>query len=210
LWLGIFGIALLNLFNVLRNIRESGLQSLSGFIATYGPDLFATSSVINQTLYEFGGSVYTVCLALQYIPSYFAYRYGATLLSGVMCLIPLGVFYTDADFYLYGKIAHQLTELGNTTVGASVYEDLYANFGWVSIVMAYLMGRLFFKIFKRNILPNRRYYLAQQFGLFYVLINLVRASFTEGIRASVWGYFFPLLILTIILRKSKGAGDIVH
>jgi len=206
LWLGLGGLVLLNLFNILRNIRESDLQSLSGFMVNYGGDLLA-ASVVQQTLYEFGGSVYTVCLALQYIPGYFDFRYGATLLSGAMCLIPLGVLYADGELYQYGKIAHQLTELGQTTVGASVYGDLYANFGWVSIIMAYWLGRVFFKLFKHDINPNRRYYLAQQFGLFYVLINLVRASFTEGIRASIWGYFFPLLILTVILRRSKLTGD---
>ena len=94
--------------------------------------------------------------------------------------------------------------VGATTVGASIFADFYGNFGFVGgIIGAGVIGvilvRLFYaKIDKLSIgYFNARYYI-----LFYALIHIARASFTEVIRTTAWGLLVMYVSSKIFLRRN--------
>lgn len=189
IWVGIGAFFLLALFYVLREIRTSDLTSLGSFAEVFKDKLVnSEQSILTQTLYEFGGSLYTVCLAIKYVPSPIGFKYGSTIISGILSIIPAGFIYQDWEIFQYGRLAHQLLNLADTTVGASVFADLYGNFGWIGGgISAFMLGLLLPKLLEKKnkrlscALVDARYYI-----LFYALIHLARASFTEVIRTAAW------------------------
>ncbi len=199
--LGFMAIWCLNLLKVLRNIRYGGLVTVGDFLTTYAADIFSLGGgVIEQTLYEFGGSFYTVCLGLKFVPEVIDYRYGTTILSGIIGIIPLGFLYNQSGIFTYGRIAEELMDLGNTTVGSSVMQDLYTNFGWTGgIIVAIVCGLIISKIFEvdKKGLESGLYWV-RYYTLFYAVIHIPRASFTEVIRTGIWGVAFLYLMYGLV------------
>lgn len=198
---------ILNFFTVLRKIRHSDMVSASDFIKTYGLSLFDFSNTIFETLNEFGTTFFTVCLAIMSIPKFFAYRYGTSILTGIISIIPFGFLYKNSVIYTYGRLTDLLNNYYGTHPGGSVFGDMYANFGLWGVPLFIFLGYFITSIVFRktnNIRKNSIFY----FTLFYSLFNLVRASFTEVIRTSVWGIFIPLIIyglLNNILKKRNSS-----
>ena len=190
------------LFVVLREIRQGNMVSLSVFITSYGLRLFDFSNTIFETLNEFGTSFYTVCLGFKGFPDLFPFRYGSTLLSGLIGVIPLGPLYTNSYIYRYGRVVEVVNTYFGTHPGGSIYEDMYTNFSYFAYILliffGYFTSNLIFKDSNDNRKKMIRYYI-----LFYALIHLCRASFTEVIRTSVWGLIIPLFIYKLISIRSK-------
>lgn len=205
LWVAGAGILFLNLFYVMREIRTDNLTSLGNVLSIYFEKLIdPETNIITQTLYEFGGSFYTVCLAIRYVPEYLPYRFGSTILSGIISIIPAGFLYQNSELFQHGRLAAHLMEIGKTTVGGSVYADLFGNFGLVGgAIFALVIGVLFAQLFNKK--SSRKttsgYFNASYFILFFALIHLTRASFTEVIRTGVWGLASLYLAYHLIVRK---------
>ncbi len=203
LLIGVVGYFMLLLFYILREIRTenlvSGIQLINLIIKMLG-----SNNILVQTLYEFGGSFYTVCLAFKYIPEFIPFKYGLTILSGIISIIPLGFIYQDMQIFTVGRLASELMDIGKTTVGASVFADLYGNFGIVGgLVFAAFFGLFLMKLFYlKQKKWTKGYFEARYYILFYVLIHLVRASFTEVIRTGVWG-LMALYISSLILTRRR-------
>lgn len=209
--LAVGGYLFLSLFYVLREIRENDLVSIGEFISVYSDMVFGIrTSILTQTLYEFGGSFYTVCLAVRYVPLSIGYKYGMTILSGIISIIPLGFLYQESRVFQDGRLASQLMQMGSTTVGGSAYADLYGNFGLIfGVVAAAVLGFAVYILFNRrgnvkygSCFENARYYI-----LFYALIHLARASFTEVIRTAVWGLAILYLAYNLKRRRRNEAAD---
>ncbi|GAB1475508.1 hypothetical protein MASR2M70_03400 [Bacillota bacterium] len=88
-------------------------------------------------------------------------------------------------------------------MGASIIGDLYGNFGWFSLIMAIIFGAITSKIFKFGNNEENRLYCAKYYSLFYILINLVRASFFEIFRPAFMVYFVPILIMWLLEKSNK-------
>lgn len=198
----LLSLIMLNFFVVLREIRQGNMVSFSVFFTTYGLRLFDFSNTIFETLNEFGTSFYTVCLGFKGFPDLFSYRYGSTLLSGVIGIIPLGPLYTNSYIYKYGRVVDIVNSYFRTHPGGSIYEDMYTNFSYFAYIILIAFGYLIYNLIFKDSYDNRkkmiRYYI-----LFYALIHLCRASFTEVIRTAVWGLFIPLFIYNIISIRTK-------
>ena len=202
--LGVAGYFLLTLFYVLREIRTDNLVSFTQLIQIFINAMSFDNNILVQTMYEFGGSFYTVCLAFKYIPQVISFKYGLTIISGLISIIPLGFLYQNSKLFTTGRLASELMSVGATTVGASIFADFYGNFGFVGgIIGAGVIGvilvRLFYaKIDKLSIgYFNARYYI-----LFYALIHIARASFTEVIRTTAWGLLVMYVSSKIFLRRN--------
>lgn len=206
IWLIAAAVILLNGFVVLRNIRTTSLVSAGDFFATYGKNLFVfNNNVLYQTLYEFGVSFYTVCLAIKNIPARLSFRFGATLISGGLTIIPVGFVYQEWDLYTFGRIAPKLMQLGRTSVGGSMIADAFGNFGWLGgIVFSFFIGVFFRKVltFKHNS-KDIGLQFAKYYTIFYACIHLVRASFSEIIRTIVWGVGVLYLVYYMFFKEDK-------
>ena len=205
LMLGIAGYFFLTLFYVLREIRTDSLVSLTQLINLYIDTFESKNNILIQTLYEFGSSFYTVCLAFKYMPDTLSFKYGLTIISGIVSIIPLGFLYSNSKIFTAGRLASELMGLGATTVGASIYADFYGNFGFVGgIVCAACLGLIVGKLFyieKTNF--SNDYYDARYFILFYALIHLARASFTEVIRTTTWGLLVLFILRVLFMRRAR-------
>lgn len=206
LWIVLIGYLFLNVFFVLREIRTDGLVSIDGFFSVYFDMLLMhENNILVQTLYEFGGSFYTVCLALKYIPGVVEYVGGFTLLSGIIAVVPLGFLYKESALFQKGRVATHLMEAGKTTVGGSLFQDLYANFGFLGgVILATIFGVVVSKLFNKGRKDgDEAYGFARYYILFYALIHLVRASFTEVIRTAVWALIVLYLVYNVTVSSPK-------
>lgn len=201
IWLLVGGYLALGIFYLLREIRTNQIMTLFDFISQFLKILFnSDTNILTQTLYEFGGSIYTVCLAQKFIPSIINYKLGKTILSGTIAIFPFGFLYQDSNLFKSGRLAAELMEAGKTTVGGSIYSDLYGNFGFIGgLAVAAIIGLLFHFLFNKKHKQNKtaNFINAKYYILFYALLHLVRASFTEVIRTSVWGITILLVIYNI-------------
>ena len=202
----VLSLIMLNFFVVLREIRQGNMVSLGVFISSYGLRLFDFSSTLFETLNEFGTSFYTVCLGFMGFPTLFSFRYGCTLLSGIMGIIPLGPLYYNSQIYRYGRVVDTVNSYYGTHPGGSIFEDMYTNFSYCAYIFLIVFGYCGYKLIFKDINDNRkkmiRYYI-----LFYALIHLCRSSFTEVIRTAVWGLFIPLFIYKLVSVKSKSVNS---
>ena len=203
LLMGIVVYFMLSLFYILREIRTENLVS-GGELINIFIKMLGSKNILVQTLYEFGGTFYTVCLAFKYIPEIIPFKCGFTIVSGLISIIPLGFLYQNTKIFTIGRLASELMNIGKTTVGASIFADLYGNFGIIGgIIFAGIFGVILEKIlYSEKRKWSKGYFEARYYILFYALIHLVRASFTEVIRTSVWG-LMSLFISSLILKRRK-------
>lgn len=193
---GLFAILLLNLLAAIRNIRAGNLTSLSDFFLNYGSEILS-ASVLIETLSEFGLSFFSVVNVINYIPYYFSYQYGMTfLLALLLCGLPVGSWFTD--LLEQASFSNIINKMDGTPVGASFIGDCYINFGWFSLGIGLLFGILCKKLLNMSKASSSRLECAKYYQLFYVFIILVRATFGEAVRASMWVYFVPLFILWVV------------
>lgn len=206
IFLCVTGYFMLLLFYVLREIRTDSLVSGVKLFQIILEKLGSNTNILLQTLYEFGGSFYTVCLGFKYMPQVIPFKYGLTIISGIISIIPLGFLYQNMKIFTVGRLGAELMKVGSTTVGTSIFADLYGNFGFIGgIIFSAFIGFILMKIFySKKDKFSKGYFEARYYILFYALIHIVRASFTEVIRTSVWGliilYISSLAFNKIIIK----------
>jgi hypothetical protein len=192
----------LNLFDIIRNYRYGGLSLILINISL--ASLFSPSFIF-QTLYEFGNTMLTVVYTLGCVPSILSFRYGATILSSLLNIIPLGFLYQTNTMYKFGYLSIEVMSYFKTTVGASIWQDLWGNFGFFSIFLIPFVGAGIHKIDRLDKSGNRLR-TAIKYSLLFVLVNLPRASITEITRPTVWITSSILLLYflySFILNKNS-------
>ncbi len=186
---------ILNLLAVLRDVRHSDLTSLGNFFTAYGKDILGKST-LTETLSEFGLTFFSVVHIFEYVPSFIPFQYGFSFIASIPSLLPIGWLF--GDLFSQASLSGQINPMAGAPVGASLLGDLYGNFGWFTIPIAIIAGLFISKIFKINNKGSSRMEIAKYYSLFYILINLVRASFFEVFRPSMMVYFIPLFIMLLI------------
>lgn len=193
-------IIMLNLFTTIREIRNNNLVSLESFFSEYSKSIFTfKSNFISQTLYEFGVSIYSVAYVISAIPSVTGFRYGMTFLRAILLIIPAGFLYQDWDFVKFAGISSIAEDYSGSAIGGAMLSDLYGNFGFLGgIIASFIIGLCFAQIFR--IRKGKQYQLenVRYFVLFYSLIHLARASFSEVFRTALWSLFIVYLIYWIL------------
>lgn len=192
---------MLNLLSVLRNIRRNDLTNVGNFIFNYGLDILFGISALYETLAEFGLSFFSVVHIFEYIPDYIPFQYGFSFVGSIPSILPIGWLF--GDFFFRVSISNIINSLAGAPVGASLIGDLYANFGWLAIPIAIIVGIYASRIFRIENRKKCRLECAQYYALFYILINLVRASFFEIFRSSIIVYFVPVFIMWVFSNRYK-------
>ena len=182
----------LNLIEIVRHNRYGGITSLGVFLSNNFLKLFDFSNTFDDVFTEFGISFYSVVVAVDNVPDkLLAFQYGKTFIYALMSIIPLGG-YLAGDF---SSPSDYINEKVDLPLGGTFFGDLYMNFGYTlgiafAFIIAFLIGKYFTSLSRKKNCISIVYY----FSSFYILINLVRATFYEVARPLVW-----ILVLVFVV-----------
>ncbi len=180
-------------FVALRNIRGGSMNI--DMLWTQLTTQSYSFDIILETMSEFGLSFFSLAAIIYHIPMNYPYIKGLSFYGSIPSLLPVGWLF--GDFFKVVSISRTINKFpGGYPVGATIAGDFYANFGNYAFVFIFIFGLLLSKIFNLSSREDRdfSYSSSVYFSLFYILINLVRASFFEVFRSSVYIYFAPIII----------------
>lgn len=196
-----FSLVLLNLFTVLRNIRLKELLTLNSFITNYLSEIFLNFDTLYETLAEFGLSFFSVVQLVQYVPEKIPFQWGSTILRSIPMILPIGWLFPD--FFSKASISGIVNPLFGNPVGATIIGDIYVNFSVFSPVIAVIIGYVVVKILRQRKHESNRLYVARYFSIFYIMINAVRATFSELFRSSLIVWLFPILLMWLLKNSTS-------
>lgn len=198
--LGFLAALFLNLMEIIMQIRQEKLVSLSEFMVKHGASLFKLDDLVYDVLMEFGISFFSVVLIIQYIPSLFPIQYGASFIKAIPSILPIGALF--GDFFVSAVPSEPICESAGLPVGSTIIGDFYANFTLYGLIGLFFFGLLLKKIFNEKRL-NDSFSKVLYYTHFFILINLVRSSFFEIFRPFVWCTVIPIVVYKIF-QKRKG------
>lgn len=189
------GSTMLNIFTIIRDIRTDSLTNIYTFITENIKNIFQYKDIIIETFSEFGLTFFSVANIFRFVPNELPFQKGLPFIYTLPSVLPVGWLF--GNLFSKASILEQTNQLINLPVGSSMLGDLYGNFSWFGIPVAFIFGLLIFKVFnsKKNFDSPARYY-----SMFYILINLVRANFFEIYRPLMYILFFPYLIDKLLNR----------
>jgi hypothetical protein len=190
------GVIFMNLIMQISAIRQSELVSPTVFFAEYGANLFSLD-FIYKIFAEFGISFITVVIALKNIPLIIPFQKGFSFIGAIPSIFPIGWLFPD--FFKRVSIFRRLNDIEGYPVGASLPGELYANFGWMSLFIAFIIGIFASRFLKfSEYKKSSSFRTAQYFSAFYVLINIVRGSFLEVTRSMAVVVIIPYVIYHLL------------
>ncbi|PWW31278.1 O-antigen polysaccharide polymerase Wzy-like protein [Cytobacillus oceanisediminis] len=184
------GVLVLNMLTKISEIRQNSLLSVSQFFSEYWSKFFSFD-FIYKIFGEFGLSFITVVIAIKNIPTLIPYQGGFSFWGAIPSIFPIGWLFPD--FFHRVSIFRRLNEIEGYPVGASLPGELYANFGWIGLIIAFVTGGFIGRYIK-FVSMDSSFKIAQYFSVFYILINLVRASSLEVTRNIFIIIIIPYLI----------------
>lgn len=188
------GMFLLIMLATIRNARLYVINSFSDFSNMF-VEIFTKSNFMYETLSEFGLTFFIYAAVIKFFPSHFNFKYGMTYLFAPFTIIPMsgtifpGVQEAVSAHYDCKSITHQ-------SLGAAFGEELYANFGFLSPIFAIICGIILSSIMNSRKIngENNKQKIVNYYCIFYILINLVRASTTEVFRLIAYAIIIPWFI----------------
>ena len=193
----------LNFLAVLRIVRHGNLTGVMSFFIEYR-DALLSNNAVYETLSEFGLSFLSTVSVIEHIPTSIDFQNGLGFYGAIPTILPVGRMFPD--FFSQVSISRRINMITGYSLGSTIFGDFFANFGWVSVLLIIFYGAILSGMFYVDIDKMRNLSLAKYYSLFYILINLVRASFYETFRASMSVWLVPLIILYFIkpvFRKKK-------
>ncbi|WP_182199797.1 O-antigen polysaccharide polymerase Wzy [Paraliobacillus salinarum] len=198
----ILGVVGLNILTQISQIRQNSLVSITQFFSG-GFTSFFSLDFIFEVFGEFGLSFMTVVIAMENIPKLIPFQYGFSFWGAIPSILPIGWIFPD--FFYDVSIFRRLYEIEGYPVGASLPGELYANFGWHGLFITFVLGSFIGKYFKFSKM-NNPLKTAQYFSVFYILINIVRASFLEITRNLFLIIIIPFMVF-YFLKSMREKSD---
>ncbi|MGN0594737.1 MAG: O-antigen polysaccharide polymerase Wzy [Hominimerdicola sp.] len=200
--LGIVAVLALSMLEAIRNGRMQVIDSFGTFWDLFIESL-TTSNIIYETFAEFGLTYFIYAAGIQFFPSVFSYKMGMTYLLGPLTAIPMsGMIFPGM---LLSISAHwDCKSITGHSLGAALGEEVYCNFGLLAPFFAVIIGFVISRIMhmKRQDSP---YETAKYYGMFYLLLNLVRSSSVEILRTAVYALILPMFFGFVYKRLTRKA-----
>lgn len=181
--------------NVISSTRRSGVLRIGDFISMVFQEAFSFDMAW-KTMAEFGITLFTYVYAIQYFPSRFPFRYGSQLLVNIIGVLPVGGFI--AQWMKDTGIQTAVNNITGQPIGGSLGADLYGNFSFLGLFGGIVAGWLINRIMQNRKSILTRYDAAKYYSLFYIMLNLVRAGFSEIIRLGFYSYFVPIVVCYLL------------
>lgn len=208
--------ALILVFMYLGLLFLKSVETMRNYDSVSIPLLFEAmgktidNGVLKAVLYEFGGSIYTSIVTVDYLNSTDLFGYGKTILLAPLVILPNGIFGIDSfikENLNYGMIVQAYGITGFwSNIGGSFVGELIYNFWFLSPFVAFVFGRVFVYIDRTlvdKIKKNDFYAAAFFFTIYEGLIFWVRAYFYNGIRQILFGAILLFLLKNLYFRKKE-------
>ena len=196
-------LGMLYISNIITSTRIEGGRS----VAILQEASKESESPIISTIQEMGWSMYPLVLTMESVPYYKDYSYGASYFWAVVSLIPNLGFWSGEHPGKKNDPAQWLNEKSgeNYGIGYSMVAGAYNELGYIGLLIMFLYGVLFCKIFA-NVSPEAAFKKPLQF-IFALLflwyaIKFVRNSL-NGIARGLAYYVLPIYLLSKFYIKGK-------
>jgi len=195
IYASIAGYILLGFISSINILRSSADMSFEAFISYFA--IRSKDGIIYSTLREFGGTIKTLCYAIQFIPSYTNYNYGLTYIFSWLIISPvlpekiINLFNTNFTF------VNAFPESYQYSLGGSYLGELFFNFGWIGSFFAIFIGAFvgfINNLIENSIKKNNWLIFSICMILFPNLLLWIRGYFVELIFKVFWLGFFTLIM----------------
>ncbi len=190
-------IMILNLMTMIRNYRHTAL-GVYYLLNNHATELFSLD-FLWESFTEFGLTGNVVYYAHKYFPSTVSYQWGFTYLASFIYILPIGWLVK-----LKASIGTILYGLSGSAVGGCIIADLYANWGWFSILLALVLGYIISKIcYTGNKASQVSVKGVTSYAAGYVMLNYVRASTSEIMRYTAYIIIAIYIISKLITSRQN-------
>ena len=207
--IGFIGIGMLFLMNLIAMARVSDDRSIEALNNVVGEE---NNNPVIATIEEMGWSLYPLALSMEAIPSSKDYSYGASFFWAVVSVIPnLGFWVGEHP----GKKNDPAEWLNNYStedygIGYSMCAGSYNEFGFLGLLLMFIYGTIFCKIFSyvspQNIKRNPIQYVFALLFLWFAIV-FVRNSL-NGISRGLLFDVLPIYLLTMFFLQGKKRRDL--
>ena len=172
------------------------------------------SNIFAETVFEYGGNIWSGMMVYYCVPSSGSFRYGLTYLAAIIGK-PLQILGITNDVWSFANFSVFLTQ-GNhgalidsltQAMGGSFSGEVYFNFGWIGIVLipifGYYLAKFSYTCFDRHNNPVLSGYLLYVATL---VIWWVRQYFTSVAWQALFYGVFVLLLYQVLSKRSVQGG----
>ena len=152
-------------------------------------------------LTEFGISFFSVVAMMSNVEKILGYQYGMSFIRAIPTVFPIGGIF--GNFFDKGSPSTFINAYTGLPVGATIFGDMYANFGYLSILGIIILGIILSTIFNKGAYSDK-FDVVIYYTEFYILINLVRCAFFEIVRPIVWCIITAIFLYQLVLKKKDG------
>lgn len=190
----------MNIVGKIRSGSDRSLQAVQGVIDD------KNENPICQTIEEMGWSMFPTIKNMEAVPKHYDYSYGTSYFWAIVSIIPnIGFWETHP-----GMANDPGTKLGRYVnlgygMGYSIVAGTYNEFGYFGVVLMFIYGLIFCRIFS-FISPNTAVYKPVEFVLalmfLWFSIKFIRNSYDSMVR-SIAFYIVPIYFLSKKYGKYK-------
>lgn len=195
--LGILFLAILSVTVIFRDGTESfGFANILSYLTNKNP--------IISTINEYGSSLYTVQLFIDYVPDKMDYGLGSSYVLSLLSIFP------NINGILNGplKLAYPNAILAKFVpgIGGSIIGELYYNFSYLGAIIGGIIGCLIAKLSlsaENDIKKNKYFGLGISAVIFNNLLWIIRDSASVLPRNLLFAIGIPILIKFIFPKTKK-------
>ena len=155
-------------------------------------------------LAEFGGTGYTVVLAMKHVPKSTSYLYGMTYPLSIMYVFP-NFGWNSWEIFSATSFTDYLIEYTSSGIGGSYIAEAYFNWGYYGIILLYMFGlflgwfdaKINEYMYKKKCLQILPYLAAMPY-----LLMMTRSFFKDMIRPFAWMAVISFVLYRIFRRKA--------
>lgn len=194
----LFGSTVLTYISYARSTVGISLNSFLGFIFSN-----SLGTVFARTLTEYGNTIKSLFLAIEYYPSYHNYFYGFTYLCSFASVYPntFNIYGDFVNFYSFVKFLPKSTQY---SLGGSVVGEAYANFGFFgSIIFAHILPIILLSIsifFDLSVDKKNRNFIFISLFLYRFALEWIRGYFVTFI-FPLFAILLAVFVCWLILKK---------
>ncbi len=183
------------------NIGINRIQGVSLSTSTS----FSITNLIAEVFAEFGGTAYTVCLVIEYVPKSLPFLFGLTYLVCPIFIFP-NFGWNSWSFVNAASYTEYLRQFTNSGIGGSYIGEAYFNAGWFGLILLLLFGIFlgFFESKVNSLIASKKWIqLIPHIATIPYILMLTRSFIKDLVRPYVWTYLVVLFLLQVFKSRTK-------